>query len=126
MKTILVRYRRWGLMLVILLSPIIYNIISNATSSNSNALGTFKMDVNDLNPQTILYRSDPSMENYFQAAVKSKDIALQSRSDNISQMNQYIRRKFFSSRKINLLSQMIHHRETNRSSIYIYGYLSWF
>lgn len=96
MKTLLVRYRRWGLMLVILLSPIIYNIISNATSSSDNALGTFKMNVDSLSPQTILYRSDSSMEKYFQEAVKSKNTALESRSDNTTQMNADIRRKFIS------------------------------
>lgn len=96
MKTLLVRYRRWGLTLVILLAPIVYNLVSNITSENSNALGTFKMDVNSLNPQTILYRSDPSMEKYLQAAIKSSDITLQSRSDDISEMNQYIRREYSS------------------------------
>ena len=110
MKTILVRYRRWGLTLVILLAPIVYNIVSNVTSENSSALGTFKMDVDALDPQTILYGSDPSMERYFQAAIKSDDIILQNRLTNISEMNQYIRRECCLSLK----------RKTNQSVFFDY------
>ena len=59
MKTLFVRYRRWGLTLIVLLLPIIYNILSNIISRSQNTSGTFKMDVKSLNPQTILYKTDP-------------------------------------------------------------------
>ncbi|CAF1375172.1 unnamed protein product, partial [Rotaria sordida] len=78
-KTLLVRYRRWGLTLFILLLPILYNLLSNILSRSQNASGTFKMETNLLNPQTILYKVDPLMENYFQAAIrpKSNDLVLE-------------------------------------------------
>ncbi len=94
MKTLLVRYRRWGLTLVILLLPIVYNLLSNIISRSQSATGTFKMETNLLNPQTILYAADASMESFFQSAVQSNDISLVKRSENISAMNQYIRGKF--------------------------------
>jgi hypothetical protein len=102
MKTLLVRYRRWGLTLVILLLPIVYNLLSNIISRSQSATGTFKMDISALNPQTIIYGTDPFMENYFQAAVKSKssDIVLNKRSENISEINKYIWRKFPSNKKL--------------------------
>jgi hypothetical protein len=95
-KTLLVRYRRWGLTLVVLLLPIIYNLLSNIISRSQSATGTFKMDTSLLNPQTILYGIDPLMEKYFQEAVgyKSNDLTLEKRSENISQMNRYIWGKF--------------------------------
>jgi len=96
MKTLFVRYRRWGLTLVVLLIPIIYNILSNIISQSQSATGIFKMETSALNPQTILYETDPLMENYFQAAVgySSNDLKLEKRSENISQINKYIWRKF--------------------------------
>lgn len=96
MKTLLVRYRRWGLTLIVLLLPIVYNILSNVISRSQNTSGTFKMDTNTLNPQTILYKTDSIMDNYFQATVgsKSNGLKLEKRSENISEMNEYIWRKF--------------------------------
>ena len=94
MKTLLVRYRRWGLTLVVLLLPIVYNILSNVISRSQSATGTFKMETNIINPQTILYGADASMEDYFRSAVKSNDISLEKRSENITQLNHYIRGKF--------------------------------
>jgi hypothetical protein len=95
-KTLLVRYRRWGLTLVVLLLPIVYNLLSNIISRSQNTSGTFKMDTNLLNPQTILYNTNPFMENYFRAAVgdKSSDLTLEKRSENLTEMNGYIWRKF--------------------------------
>ncbi|CAF4587897.1 unnamed protein product, partial [Rotaria sp. Silwood2] len=94
-KTILVRYRRWGLTLFVLLLPILYNLLSNIISRSQNVNGTFKMKVNLLNPQTVLYKVDPLMENYFQAAIgpKSNGLVLEQRSENISAMNKYIWQK---------------------------------
>ena len=91
-KTLLVRYRRWGLTLVVLLIPIIYNILSNVISQSQNASGTFKMQTTDLNPQTILYRADPNIENFFLSAVDSKSsrIKMDKRTENISAMNRHI------------------------------------
>ncbi|CAF5048789.1 unnamed protein product, partial [Rotaria sp. Silwood1] len=53
------------------------------------------MDVNSLNPQTILYKADPIMENYFQAAIgsKSNSLVLEKRSENITEMNKYVWQK---------------------------------
>ncbi|CAF4589424.1 unnamed protein product [Rotaria sp. Silwood1] len=94
-KTLLVRYRRWGLTLFILLLPIVYNLLSNIISRSKNASDTFKMETNLLNPQTILYNVDPIIENYFQAAIgsKSNDLILEQRSENITEMNKYIWQK---------------------------------
>jgi len=94
-KTLLVRYRRWGLLLAIFLLPIAYNILSNAISESQSATGTFQMSPNLLNPQTVLYRTDPAMQDYFQSAIgsPSSSIQLEQRSDNITEINEYIRRK---------------------------------
>ncbi|CAF3666934.1 unnamed protein product [Rotaria sp. Silwood1] len=94
-KILLVRYRRWGLMLIVILLPIVYNLLSNVLSRSQNATGTFKMDVKSLNPQTILYKADPLMENYFQAAIgsKSNSLVLDKRSENITEMNKYVWQK---------------------------------
>jgi hypothetical protein len=96
MKTLLVRYRRWGLTLAVLLLPIIYNLLSNIISRSQSATGTFKMDTSSLNPQTILYGIDSSLEDFFQSAVgyPSSSLKLEKRSENISQMNKHIWRKF--------------------------------
>lgn len=94
-KTLLVRYRRWGLLLAVFLLPIAFNILSNTISQSQSATGTFQMSSNLLNPQTVLYRTDSAMQDYFQSAIgsTSSDIKLEQRSDNISAMNEYIRRK---------------------------------
>jgi hypothetical protein len=120
MKTLLVRYRRWGLTLAVLLLPIIYNLLSNIISQSQSATGTFKMDASSLNPQTILYGIDPSMEDFFKSAVgyPSSGLKLEQRSENISEMNKHIWRKFKS--KIILFLKIFYHRTTNGSSIYLY------
>ena len=74
MKTLLVRYRRWGLTLIVLLLPILYNLLSNLISRSQNASGIFKMNSNSLNPQTILYKTDSIIENYFHASVGSNQM----------------------------------------------------
>lgn len=91
-KTLLVRYRRWGITILVILIPIIYNVLSNVISRSQSATGTFKMDTSSLNPQRILYNVDPLVENYFQAAVgwKSNDLTLEKRPENITDMNRYI------------------------------------
>jgi hypothetical protein len=91
-KNLLVRYRRWALTLIVLLLPIISNILSNVISRSQNASGIYKMGVNGLNPQTILYQADPSMGAYFRAAIgsKSSNLVLEKQSGNISDMNEYI------------------------------------
>ena len=95
-KNLFVRYRRWALTLIVLLLPIIYNILSNVISRSQNASGIYKMGVSGLNPQTILYQADPSMEAYFRSAIgsQSSNLVLEKRSDNISSMNRYILGKF--------------------------------
>ena len=68
-KTVLVHYRRWALTLIVLLVPILYNLLSNLISQSQNANGIYKMNINSLNPQTILYNIDPMMEKFFQASI---------------------------------------------------------
>ncbi|CAF3811478.1 unnamed protein product [Rotaria magnacalcarata] len=91
-KTLLVRYRRWGLTAIVVLLPIIYNLLLNVISHNANVAGTFEMKLSSLNPQTILYKVDSVMENYFQAAVESKSngLVLEKRQESIVDMNRYI------------------------------------
>ncbi|CAF5169749.1 unnamed protein product, partial [Rotaria magnacalcarata] len=94
-KTLLVRYRRWGLTAIVVLLPIIYNLLLNVISHNANVDGTFEMKLSSLNPQTILYKVDSVMENYFQAAVESKSngLVLEKRQESIVDMNRYIWQK---------------------------------
>ncbi|CAF1308472.1 unnamed protein product [Rotaria magnacalcarata] len=94
-KTLLVRYRRWGLTAIVVLLPIIYNLLLNVISHNANVAGTFEMKLSSLNPQTILYKVDSVMENYFQAAVESKSngLVLEKRQESIVDMNRYIWQK---------------------------------
>ena len=78
--------------------PIAYNLYANASSGSDNANGIFRMQPNTLNPQTVLYQTDPLMDRYFQAAIapKPKGVVLERRSEDISDMNQYIWREFTS------------------------------
>ncbi len=92
-KTLLVHYRRWGITVIVLLLPILYNLLPNLMSSSRKENGIFKMNLNSLNPQTILYHSDPTVERYFHACVN--DAKLEQGSENISEMNQNIWRMFF-------------------------------
>ncbi|CAF5226257.1 unnamed protein product, partial [Rotaria magnacalcarata] len=64
-------------------------------SHNANVAGTFEMKLSSLNPQTILYKVDSVMENYFQAAVESKSngLVLEKRQESIVDMNRYIWQK---------------------------------
>ncbi len=50
------------------------------------------MNLNSLNPQTILYNTDPMIEEYFRASINGA--TLEKGSGNISEMNQNIWRKF--------------------------------
>ena len=79
-KTLLVRYRRWGLTTIVLLLPIIYNLLLHIISHNTNVDGTFEMKTSSLNPQTILYKVDSVMENYFQACLLYTSDAADERS----------------------------------------------
>ncbi|CAF1479323.1 unnamed protein product [Adineta steineri] len=90
-KTVLVRYRRWGLTLIILLLPILYNLLSNLIFQSQSDTGVFKMNYNSLNPQTILYHTDPSLYKYFRASVNGAK--LEQGSGNISEMNENIWQK---------------------------------
>ena len=99
-KTFRVHYRRWALTLLILLLPILYNILSNVISLSGSGSGTFRMKPDALNPQTILYNTDPSMDGYFRAAVNGKNVALEARLENISDVNRIIRRKFTQTKRI--------------------------
>ncbi len=92
-KTVLVHYRRWALTLIVFLLPILYNLLSNIISRSRNENGIFRMNINSLNPQTILFQTDPMMEKYFRASINGAK--LERRSENISDMNQNIWRKFF-------------------------------
>ncbi|CAF4280095.1 unnamed protein product, partial [Adineta steineri] len=87
-KTVLVRYRRWALTLIILLLPILYNLLSNLKSESQSDTGVFKMNINSLNPQTILYHADPSIKKYFLASINGAK--LEQGSANISEMNENI------------------------------------
>jgi hypothetical protein len=51
------------------------------------------MDFKSLNPQTILYNTDPTMEKYFRAAVDGA--VLEQGPGNISEMNRNIFRMFY-------------------------------
>lgn len=93
MKTLFVHYRRWGITLIILLLPILYNLLSNIIYRNGNEDGTFDMNINSLSPQTILYNTDSSIEKYFQASINDGAI-LKKQSENVSDMNDNIWRKF--------------------------------
>ena len=90
-KTVLVRYRRWALTLIILLLPILYNIISHVISRSRNETGIFRMEVNALNPQTILYHTDESLEEYFRASTSGAKLE---QVANSSEMNDNIWRKY--------------------------------
>ncbi|CAF3487847.1 unnamed protein product [Rotaria sp. Silwood1] len=90
-KTSLVRYRRWGLTFIVLLLPILYNLLSNLIFSNENENGIFNMNINSLNPQTILYHVDPIIEKYFRASIDGSK--LEQGSANIFEMNQNIWQK---------------------------------
>ncbi|CAF4052910.1 unnamed protein product [Adineta steineri] len=90
-KTVLVRYRRWGLTLIILLLPVLYNLLLNLTSQRQNDTGIFKMNFNSLNPQTILYHTDPSMNKYFLASINGAK--LEQGPENIYEMNNKVLKK---------------------------------
>ncbi|CAF0941667.1 unnamed protein product [Adineta steineri] len=90
-KTTLVRYRRWALTLIILLLPILYNLLSNLISQSQSDTGVFKMNCNSLNPQTILYHTDASIDKYFLASINGAK--LEQGSANISEMNENIWQK---------------------------------
>ncbi|CAF4384161.1 unnamed protein product, partial [Adineta steineri] len=90
-KTTLVRYRRWALTLIILLLPILYNLLSNLISQSQSDTGVFKMNYNSLNPQTILYHTDASIDKYFLASINGAK--LEQGSANISEMNENIWQK---------------------------------
>ncbi|CAF1011366.1 unnamed protein product [Rotaria sordida] len=90
-KTSLVRYRRWALTFIILLLPILYNLLSNLIFRSGNDSGIFKMNLNSLNPQTIIYHTDPIIEKYFRASIDGSK--LEQGSANITEMNQQIWQK---------------------------------
>ncbi|CAF4318595.1 unnamed protein product, partial [Rotaria sp. Silwood2] len=90
-KTSFVRYRRWILTFIVLLLPILYNLLSNLISRSGDENGIFKMNLNSLNPQTILYHTDPIIEKYFRASIDGS--ILEQASSNISEMNQNIWQK---------------------------------
>ena len=51
------------------------------------------MNHHSLNPQTILYQSDPLIERYFLSTIQSQsngDITTKQQSMNLSELNQYI------------------------------------
>ncbi|CAF1480964.1 unnamed protein product, partial [Adineta steineri] len=90
-KTVLVRYRRWGLTLLVLLLPILYNLLLNLIFQSQSDTGVFKMNINSLNPQTILYHTDPSMNKYFLASINGAK--LEEGPENIFEMNDKILKK---------------------------------
>ena len=92
-KTYLVHYRRWALTIIILFLPILYNLLSNLIARNRNENGIFKMNINSLNPQTIIYHSDLIFEKYFRASVH--DVKFEEGSGNLSEMNRNIWRNIF-------------------------------
>lgn len=98
MKTLMIRYRRWGLTLVVLLLPIIYNLLSNIIAPTQGSGGTFKMQATLLNPQTVLYTAAPAFEGYFQEAFggKSSGLKFEKRTENIAELNRHIWRRFSS------------------------------
>ncbi|UJR08715.1 hypothetical protein I4U23_012972 [Adineta vaga] len=91
-KTLRVRSRRWVLTLIILLIPILYHLLTNMTLKDRNKAGIFQMNVNLLNPQTILYHSDSIMEKYFRASINGAKLE-QTQIGNLSQMNEDILRR---------------------------------
>ena len=122
-KTLLVHYRRWALTLIVFLLPIIYNLLSNVISRSRNENGIFKMNINSLNPQTILYKTDPIMEKYFRASIDGA--VLEPASGTLFEMNNHIWRKIFIlTTSFSIL--LSYFRKTNGSSLYIYRYLPCF
>lgn len=91
-KNLMVRYRRWIITTIVLLTPIIYQILSNVISGGKSGDGTYQMRINSLNPQTIIYHSESKIEKYFLSAIRdqSQEIKLDQQAMNISAMNQYI------------------------------------
>ncbi|CAF4595064.1 unnamed protein product, partial [Rotaria sp. Silwood2] len=65
--------------------------LSELISRNGNDNGIFKMDINSLNPYTILYNTDSSIEKYFHATVNNAK--LEQSLGIISQMNKNIWQK---------------------------------
>lgn len=100
-KTCIVRYRRWMLIIIMLILPILYNVLTTILAQNRMGSGIYKMQVTHLNPQKILYNADTSMQTYFASAIgpNSKDLIREQRSDSIRDMNQYIRRWFLTRNK---------------------------
>ncbi|CAF0858674.1 unnamed protein product [Adineta steineri] len=90
-KTVLVRYRRWGLILIIVSSSIIDSLLSNLISHSQDETRVFKMNFNSLNPQTILYHTDPSINDYFLASINGTK--REQGSGNISEMSENIWKK---------------------------------
>ena len=124
-KSCVVRYRRWMLIIIMLLLPIIYNIISNIYAKTHMNDGIYKMQMGPLNPQRIFYQANAPMETYFHAAVKSsaKGLVLEQRSDPILSVNQDIRRWFRSMNANTSVRLSFHSRETSRSALHIHRYL---
>ena len=91
-KSLLVHSRRWALTLIVLFLPIAYSVLSNVMSHSENASGFFNMHVSALNPQTIWYRTDPSIDPYFQASLplESSGVVAEQRQEQILEMNKRI------------------------------------
>jgi hypothetical protein len=84
-KSFLIHYRRWFFTFILLLIPILHRLQSTITFSNPNDSGGFPMNIDSLNPQTILYHSDASIEEYLQASIHGAK--LEKRSGDLSQMD---------------------------------------
>lgn len=98
MKSLRVHSRRWALTLLVLLLPLLYNVLSNLISRRRQDFGIFAMDVQSLNPQTILVRSDPTMIDFFRSTVmtstssrRRNGVTLEERSESLEEMNTLVR-----------------------------------
>ena len=88
-KRLRVHSRRWALTLVVLLLPI---LLSSSASRRRDENGIFSMDVNALNPQTILVHADPVMKKYLQAAVAGQ-VTLEERGESLGEINALVRER---------------------------------
>ncbi|CAF1314882.1 unnamed protein product [Rotaria sordida] len=92
-KTIRVRYRRWGLAVIFLLLPIFYNVLFNSISQSQQDVGIYQMKHNALSPQTIIYQADSTIENFLRAALDSKSKLFKGSGRNLSEMHDDIRQQ---------------------------------
>ena len=81
-QTLIIRYRRWLLTLILILLPIISNFYQQ--NSNSNQTDQYQINIDSLNPQTILYKSDINKLEFIRAL--SSKAKFECRKENIDEL----------------------------------------